>query len=289
VNLDCIYFEGLTRQRPRALPRPRVAAPARSRPSEEEPEAARFLSFLFERLGVSLEAYRTKALHRRLPACLRFLRAKDCRSAEALLASRPDLVSAAGSVMLLGVTEFCRDRAVFDALQEIVLPALETTDRRSRVWSAACSEGRELYSIAALLEGVGLLERAELLGTDCRADAIARAARGEFSAESVAGLDPGWQRHFQREQNRVRVPASWRRAIRWKVGNLLTTTEPGPWDLLLWRNMAIYLTADAATRVWRNLIHELAPGGWLVCGKADHPPKHAGLARVAPCIYRKHA
>ena len=33
----------------------------------------------------------------------------------------------------------------------------------------------------------------------------------------------------------------------------------------------------------------LAPGGWLVCGKADHPPKHAGLARVAPCIYRKHA
>ena len=59
-----------------------------------------------------------------------------------------------------------------------------------------------------------------------------------------------------------------------------------PWDLVLWRNMAIYLEPAAAEKLWEAIVAELRPGAYVVAGKADHPPR-GSLERVAACVYRK--
>jgi chemotaxis protein methyltransferase CheR/two-component system CheB/CheR fusion protein len=51
--------------------------------------------------------------------------------------------------------------------------------------------------------------------------------------------------------------------------------------------MAIYLESAAAEKLWRQLSDQLAPGGFLVTGKADHPPAGLPLIRVASCIFQK--
>ena len=78
-----------------------------------------------------------------------------------------------------------------------------------------------------------------------------------------------------------------RAATRWKQANLLHSPEPGPWDLILWRNMAIYLKPEVVGTIWQQLCDRLSPGGYLVTGKAEHPPAPLGLERVAKCVYRK--
>lgn len=235
-----------------------------------------------------VEAYRRRALARRLPACLRMLRVPDATEASRAITARPETTKRLLSVVLLGVTDFFRDRPVFEQLQRSVLPELCSRHRRLRVWSAACSSGAELYSVAMILARTGRLSECELLGTDCRQDAIDEARGGVFRADEVGRMDAAWREaFFQTTGEFATIDLQLQQATRWKVANLFGAIERGPWHLILWRNMAIYLERERAEEIWSRLFDQLAPGGFLVAGKADHPPKWLRLVRVAPCIYRK--
>jgi chemotaxis methyl-accepting protein methylase len=87
-----------------------------------------------------------------------------------------------------------------------------------------------------------------------------------------------------------RIDARLRGAVRWLQSDLLGGPQPGPWDLVLCRNMAMYLQPIAAERLWRGIVSSLRPGGLLVLGKAERPcASVAGdlSAPVAPCVYRR--
>ncbi len=110
-------------------------------------------------------------------------RCKSARSEEgrALLENRPDLLPAAVGSLLIGVTEFFRDPAVFEAVRARVVPELAARGRGPlRIWSAGCSSGEELYSLAILLAEAGLLAGSFLLGTDCRIEAVRQARSGRL-------------------------------------------------------------------------------------------------------------
>lgn len=246
-----------------------------------------FFRDLFLMAGISLDAYRGTALNRRIPACLRFLRVPDLETGRKKLKAHPELVSPLLNVVLLGVTDFCRDPAVFERLRQLVATSLDATAKPMRVWSAACSDGRELYSVAVLLQQAGRLAGSELLGTDCRRDALRLAQAAEYPQDALGALPFSWHDYFTPARHGVRVVEWLRRPARWKQGNLLEGAEPGPWDLILWRNMAIYLEASTAECLWQSIIRELRPGGFLVVGKADHPPQWLPIEKLGPCIFRK--
>lgn len=253
-----------------------------------EAGGSEFFEMLLSEADLPTNAYRPQALARRLPACLRLLKASDPREAVRKLAAQPALAKEAIDAVLLGVTDFFRDQAVFERIERDVLPALLSRYAKLRIWSAACSDGQELYSVAMLLARTSRLGDCELMGTDCRPDAIAQARGGVFAHDQVARLDPEWRRlYFNRSGAAGAIDATVRGATLWKVANLLGEVERGPWHLILWRNMAIYLETERANEIWAKLLEQLSPGGFLVVGKADHPPPWLTLARVGPCIYRK--
>ena len=88
-------------------------------------------------------------------------------------------------------------------------------------------------------------------------------------------------------QGRPRVVSSLRRRTRWKTGNLLAGVEAGPWDVILWRNSAMYLEQPASDAIFGRLADSLAPGGYLVVGKAERPPGGVGLADAGRCVFVK--
>jgi chemotaxis methyl-accepting protein methylase len=253
-----------------------------SQPAEN---TAGLMAFLFAEAGLDVSRYRAAALERRHAACLRALGASHPEHAQKILQNKPERLAAAIDSVLLGVTDFFRDRDVFEGLGNSVLPQILATTARPRIWSAACSSGQELYSVALMLEHAGALEVCELLGTDLRPEALRLAVRARFPVPSGDGLN-GCRLH--RRGNHVEIPEHTRRRIRWARRDLFRSAEQGPWDLILWRNMAIYLTPDAAQEVWQRLATELKPGGFLISGKAERPPRGLGLERIAPSIYRKH-
>jgi chemotaxis methyl-accepting protein methylase len=287
--MSYLYFQGVTKSPKPRLPRA-VEAPLRPRiaSTDSESRGQDFFQALFDLTGLPRNSYRHAFLQRRLPACLRFLGVRSLDAALPKLRAQPELATALLNVVLLGVTEFYRDEPVFLHLRDALLPAWLHHHQPLRIWSAACSDGHELYSVALLLAKAGLLGTSELLGTDFRADAIAKARDGTFATDTHSKLSATWaSEHFKADRAGARIHESLRGSITWKRADLLAGAEPGPWHLILWRNMAIYLEHAAATRTWQSLAAELRPGGYLITGKADYPPPGLGLIRVAPCIHQK--
>ncbi len=255
-------------------------------------EDASFVRWIFDEAGLHFRHYKTETLSRRIPACLRSLRVASITQARALIQRQPQLLQVALSALIIGVTSFFRDAAVFAAFRERVIPELAKGlgDRTSalRAWSVGCSDGAELYSVAMLLGERGLLARSQLLGTDCRPDAIKQAAEGAFEPSAVQAVPRELlERYFEFNGSHWGARPELRNATRWRRANALAVHEPGEWDMILCRNMGIYLQPDAVGRLWARFETALRPGGFLVLGKAERPVGARSLSLFAPCIYRR--
>lgn len=291
VDLRHVCFEGrqaadgrrrAARGHPYAERGPWDAPPAASEP------ARGFVAWVIDRAGLDASLYRHRPLLRRLPTCLRTLKVHSTEEAQNLLEDRPDLLPTAVSSLLIGVTEFFRDSAVFEGMRAHVLPDSAVRRGPLRVWSAGCSTGEELYSLAILLAEAKLLAGSFLLGTDCRGEAVERARRAAYNAAAVSLLAPTIRsRYFESAGNSWRVIKPLRRQTSWHVADLADQIAHGPWDVILWRNMAIYLNPGPAEAIWRRLAGALAPRGFLIVGKAERPPSDLGLVQVCRCVYRR--
>jgi chemotaxis protein methyltransferase CheR len=281
-----------TQRVPRAVPQGTLGAAGEA-----------FFEHLCSDWGLTAAYYRASILARRQGACLRALGASSPADGLAVLATDARRSERALGALMIGVTEFFRDPAAFLALGAL-LPLLKRPDRPLRVLSVGCSDGSELYSIAILLAEQGLLDGARLHGLDARPAAIRKARAGVYPAAAIDALAPARRGHFlparARERWRdtslppgeiVRVADSLRSACTWTVADAfdLEFLGGGDHDLVLCRNLVIYLKNDAATRIWHLCAGQLRPGGLLMAGKAERaPPDLRGLLRsVGPCLYRK--
>jgi chemotaxis protein methyltransferase CheR len=285
-DLTHVQFRGVPAMR--AQPGARVPAVPPAAAPEGPLAPAGLPAHVLALAGLDSAAYRPAPLERRVKACLRALRADTELAARRRLDARPELLPLALSTLLIGVSTFFRDAAAFDALRQVVLPSLRDTPGTLRIWSAGCATGDELYSVAILVADAGLLERAELLGTDCRQDALDAARAGVFPADALREVDAA-----ARERYFERVPAGWRIAgalrerATWRRGDATRELADGPWHLVLCRNLVIYLDHAAAQPLVAGLAARLAPGGFLVVGKAERPPVSTRLASVGRCVYRR--
>ncbi len=255
-----------------------------------------FLRWLLAEAGLRWEDYRPQMLRRRLPACLRALRVESAIEARRLLRVRRELVPKALNCLLIGVTDFFRDKHVFDAISARVIPLLGQRLQRQeslRIWSHGCSNGAELYSVAMLLEREGLLPRCHLLGMDCRPDAVAEAAEGIYSRQDLATIPADFQQYFYPEPPGWRIDGRLRARTTWRQMSTPDGSIGEEWDLILCRNLVIYLQPAAAAQVWQQLAGALGAGGLggaggiLVSGKAERPPADLGLVRLDNGIYRR--
>jgi chemotaxis protein methyltransferase CheR len=245
-----------------------------------------FVRDMIARAGLSHSHYRMGPLVRRIPACLRVLKAATIEDAWGMVRASPDLISKAVDSLLIGTTEFFRDGTVFNELQGEILPQLLKLGRPPRVWSVACSEGMEMYSVAMMLCRHRALEGAHLLGTDCRRIAIERARRGIYPFHSVEKIPVPYRGMFEAIEGGIRMHEHLRSAVKWEVADALDPVPEAGWDLIFCRNFSIYLDPVATLGLWHSLSEALNVGGVLVVGKAEKP-RLDGLVREAPCIYRK--
>jgi len=186
----------------------------------------------------------------------------------------------------VGETYFFREPDQLAFIRDTVLPELAARAGPAgvRAWSAACATGEEAYTLAMMLDEAGC-PAFRVLGTDVVRSRLDAAERGSYRRWSLRGVpDPVAERWFGREGDRFRVRDEVRAAVGFAPLNLADPRRAyvaaGAWgmDLVLCRNVLIYLD-DATTRhVAARLMDALAPGGWLFLGASDPP-----LAGLVPC------
>ena len=195
---------------------------------------------------------------------------------KALRSGEAKLASAVIEALTIRDTSFFRDQAAFTTLRNVVLPRLQkarSAKKRLSLWSAACGTGQEPYSLAMLLAEMPQFADwdIEILATDMSADAIAQARAGLYSQpEMQRGLPGSMLEHFRREGSAWRVDFAIQRYVRFEVSNLLDAfAEPGPFDVILCRNVLIYFDAATKADVLERLSRVLACDGHLLLGSAE--------------------
>ena len=167
-------------------------------------------------------------------------------------------------------SSFFRDPAQFEALAEIVLPTLSG----ATVWSAACANGQEPWSLAMVLDEEGRGD-CRVLATDISAAALARAERGWYSERELRGLDERRRRRFFRPADGGwEIAPALRDLVRFAPHNLVDADPPlgrGGCDLAFCRNVLIYLTDEQITAVLERMAWTLRPGGYLFLGYSETP------------------
>ncbi len=198
------------------------------------------------------------------------LAAKLCNSGSERLSG--EVVDA----LLNNETYFFRDREAFVGLSDVLegIAAKRVDSKRLRIWSAGCSTGQELYSIAIML-----LERnerwrdwrIELLGTDISHAAIARARRGRFTHFEIQRGLPAQQmlRWFDQEGEQWVAKEALREKATFRQHNILDLPPPGPFDLVLCRNVLLYFPPPNRAAALDNIARVLAPHGALMLGAGE--------------------
>ncbi|RYZ06803.1 MAG: hypothetical protein EOO73_14760 [Myxococcales bacterium] len=163
-------------------------------------------------------------------------------------------------------TWFMRDPGQLSIVSSL-LERREPAGPPLRVWVPGCATGEDPYSIAMLAEQAS--RAVEVLGSDINSAALRRAAAGVYGSWSVRDIIDV-ERYFERgERSTFNIAPRLKRHVRFERHNLLEPVLPGDWDLVLCRNVLIYLSRERARGVVERLAEALAPGGYLLLGASE--------------------
>lgn len=180
-------------------------------------------------------------------------------------------------------TLFFRDKSPFELLKRHILPELIARKTGAgagsppslAIWSAGCSTGQELYSIAIVIkESLPNANRFQirLMGTDISATALAEARSGEFRPISVERGLPGElrERYFRQSGENWRVREDLRRMCEFRKHNLMDSFMGlGRFDVVFCRNVAIYFQPKSKAALFDKLAGALEPPGYLLIGSSE--------------------
>lgn len=183
------------------------------------------------------------------------------------------LLNAVTDALANSETVFFRDKPVFELLRDAVLPTLAATRPGGavRVWSAACATGQEPYSLAMLAAGLPGL-KLDLCASDLSERCLEKARAGLYTQFEVQRGLPIVQllRWFEKTEEAWRVRPELRQTVRWRRFNLLDDMSTlGRFDLILCRNVLMYLAPETRRRTLNRLAGALAPDGVLVLGASE--------------------
>jgi len=195
-----------------------------------------------------------------------------------VMGKEPSLSQQVVEALLNNETYFFRDRAPFDLLARYALPELfqrHQKNRHIRIWSAGCSTGQEVYSLAMLFAEDPDKWRGwtiDLLGSDVSTHCIDRARLGTYSQFEVQrGLGVNQMiKWFEETADGWRAVEALRRPVRFQVHNLLEPApHPGGFDIVLCRNVMLYLSPEKRALAFERLAGAMSDDGWLMLGAGE--------------------
>jgi len=232
---------------------------------------------LLNHTGHDFRHYKRATVLRRIERRLQVRAVQTLPEYRDLLESDPSEHKLLLDDMLIGVTNFFRDREAFESLERDVIPELfkdkGPTDE-VRAWVAACATGEEAYSLAMLMaDQTGQMEHPpgfQVFASDIDDHAIDAARSGNYPASIITDVAPTRLRQFfNKEEDRYRIRKSLRDHILFASHNLLRDPPFSRLDMISCRNLLIYLNRDVQVRVLQTFHFALKPGGFLFLGSSE--------------------
>jgi len=259
-------------------------AGAGKREPRTEPASARELEEILGKVrdarNFDFRNYKRGTLLRRVQRRMEDRGKRTLRDYSALLDREPAEFDALVNSMLIKVTSFFRDPEGWEELSAKVLPRMLSEKRTGedvRVWCAGCATGEEAFSAAIVLaEAMGPsfgTQEVKIFGTDVDERAIAYARKGQYTRGQVESVPKKvLSEWFVEEGDGYAVRKELRRSVVFGINNLVSDAPISRLDLLICRNVFIYLDTPLQKRVLSRFHYALRRHGILMLGKSELIP-----------------
>ena len=184
----------------------------------------------------------------------------------------------------INTTEFFRDPLVFALIRTKILPYLNSYNH-IKIWCAGCSNGKEVYSLAIMLEEAGILNKTQIYATDINPYVIEEAKNGIYSTITLdkdinnyrnALGEENFTKYFNVNKSYIKVKEELKKNILFFQHSLLSNGALNEFNLILCRNVFIYFKDSLQERILKNFYNSLGNHGFLVLGKSESVLRNNG-------------
>ena len=246
--------------------------------SEAEIETLqRILAHVHARTGHDFSQYKRSTVLRRIERRMQLNGLGTLDTYLHYLRNNPNEAHALFNDILIGVTNFFRDRVSWEVLEKTVVPELfknRGKDQALRVWSVGCATGEEAYGLAMLLfeeaERQSVHSHIQVFASDLDERSIAFAREGIYPAAIEADVSPErLEKFFVREGDYYQIKREVRDVVLFTSHNVMRDPPFSRQDLIACRNVLIYLQRDVQDKLFDIFHYSLQPGGYLFLGSSE--------------------
>lgn len=237
-------------------------------------DLSKIAMILRKHANIDFSSYKENTILRRLDRRIKINRCVDIKSYIQLLSESDQEKEVLFKEMLIGVTRFFRDEEAYDSLKKSVFPKLDTKKETIRIWSAGCSTGEEVYSLAILLNEY--LEKnkskaeIKIFATDIDSRALEIAGTGYYLDSVMSDVPPDLaSKYFIKKADGYQINEHIRKMIVFAKHNILKDPPFSKLDLLVCRNLFIYIKGPEQQNVFSNFYYSLFPDGYLWLGSSE--------------------
>lgn len=252
-----------------------------------------FQGFILKEAGVTLPPTKGALVRGRLTRRLTARNLSSFADYYELIQRDPAERQEAINLLTTNETYFFREPKHFDFLRDVVLPSLDD-ERGFSAWSAACSSGEEVYSLAMLLADVRGKRPWSILGSDLSTRVLQKARMGHYSLNRTDGIPRNYLQTYclkgkGSQLGTLLVMRELRERTSFQQINLNSRLPAiGPFDVVFLRNVMIYFSSDTKAEVVARIAEKIKPGGYLFIGHSESLQGcNPGLRLVRPSVYQK--
>ncbi len=242
----------------------------------DEEGLTRIFSLLREKSRVDFTYYKPTTVVRRIERRMTVNQIDQLREYVRFLELYPAEVDTLYRELLIGVTNFFRDKEAFDLLRNEIVPDMleRAAGHEIRIWSAGCSSGEEAYSLAILfrevMEEMGRLKEVKIFATDVDRNAVHKAGNGVYPESIAADLNPKLlTKYFNRKDDCFQISRGVREMVVFAQHNLLKDPPFTNIDLVTCRNLLIYLQPVLQKKALELFSFSLKEQGVLFLGASE--------------------
>ncbi|MFC4448363.1 CheR family methyltransferase [Halorussus aquaticus] len=238
------------------------------------------LDYVESELGFATSYYDDAYLDRRVSSRMRRSDTDDYAEYHDLLSGDEREQEALLDAFSVNVTSFFRNPEVWEEMRSVIR-ALSAERNRIRLWSAACSDGREPYSMSMLALDDPEVEdsRIRITATDIDREILAAARQGVYEntrttdiGEQLAPLDE-YERYVERDGDQFAVADEVKELVSFERHDLINGDPKSNFDLVVCRNLFIYIDTEHKLPILETVSKSLSEGGYLVIGKTETLPE----------------
>lgn len=247
-----------------------------------------FYKWAKDKLNIDLNAYKENQLQRRILTVMKSSGAKDLREYASLIEKDNDVRQVFLDYITINVTEFFRNKEIFDEFEKVLKTDLSKKHRDLKVWSAACSIGAEPYSISIIMDRHNI--NGKIVATDIDDGVLKKAKNGLYKSGEVKNVEKkDLEKYFKEENGEFKIIEDLKKRVQFKKHDLILDRYEKGFHAVVCRNVTIYFKNEAKDEIYRKIYESLVPGGVFFTGATEsiYNPKAFGFEKLSTFIYQK--